>query len=41
MEVNIVLAYDYVDEVCRLYSEYTDMLINGDTEFREYLEIQN
>ena len=41
MEVNIVLAYDSVDEVCRLFSEYTDMLINGDPEFREYLEIQN
>ena len=41
MEVNIVLAYDSVDEVCRLFSEYTDMLINGDSEFREYLEIQN
>ena len=41
MEVNIVLAYDSVDEVCRLFSEYTDMLINGDPVFREYLEIQN
>ena len=41
MEVNIVLAYDSVEEVCRLFSEYTDMLINGDPEFREYLEIQN
>ena len=26
MAVNIVLAYDSVDEVCRLFSEYTDML---------------
>lgn len=41
MAVNIVLAYDSVDEVCGLFSEYTDMLINGDPEFREYLEIQN
>ncbi len=41
MAVKIVLAYDLVQEVRELFSEYTDMLINGDAAFKQYLEIQN
>lgn len=34
-------AYDYKEEVRALFSEYTDMLIEGDSSFKEYLKIQN
>lgn len=40
-ETEIIPAYDYPREVGRLFSEYTDMLIEGDSSFQEYLNIQN
>lgn len=41
MELNIVTAYDRGDEVKLLFTEYTELLIQNDKTFREYLAIQN
>lgn len=41
MNIEIVPAYDHPQEIGELFSEYTDMLIEGDSAFREYLNIQN
>ena len=35
------MAYDFPEEIKLLFSEYTDILIEGDPSFKEYLEIQN
>lgn len=40
-ETEIIFAYDHPQEVGRLFSEYTNMLIAGDSLFQEYLNIQN
>ena len=34
------MAYDFPEEIKLLFSEYTDILIEGDPSFKEYLEIQ-
>lgn len=41
MSIELVQAYTYKNEVKILFDEYTDMLIEGDSSFKEYLEIQN
>ena len=41
MSIKIVPAYDYPKEVGALFSEYTDMLIAGDSSFQKYLAIQH
>lgn len=41
MSIELKQAYDCKEEVRVLFSEYTDMLIEGDSSFKEYLEIQN
>lgn len=41
MSIEIVEAYTHKDEVRGLFAEYTDMLIEGDGNFKKYLEIQN
>lgn len=41
MELEIIPAYDFPQEVEALFSEYTNMLIEGDPEFKKYLELQN
>ena len=41
MSVKILPAYDFPEEIKLLFSEYTDILIEGDPSFKEYLEIQN
>ena len=41
MSVELVPAYDFQKEVCELFSEYTDMLVEGDSAFSQYLAIQN
>lgn len=41
MELEIKLAYDYVQDISVLFTEYTNMLIEGDDSIREYLKIQN
>ena len=39
-ELKLVYAYDRPREVGELFKEYTDMLIEGDSDFAEYLKIQ-
>ena len=39
-ELKLVYAYDRPREVGELFKEYTDMLIEGDKDFAEYLKIQ-
>ena len=41
MSMKILAAYDFSQEIKLLFSEYTDILIEGDPSFKEYLEIQN
>lgn len=41
MSVKILPAYDFPEEIRTLFAEYTDFLIKNDTEFAEYLQIQN
>lgn len=41
MEAEIILAYDYSEEVKKIFSEYTDLLIENDPDFAKYLELQN
>ena len=41
MELKIAPAYDNTQAVEALFSEYTNMLIEGDSTFQEYLELQN
>ncbi len=35
------LAYEYPEEVAKLFEEYIDLLIVGDPAFRKYLDLQN
>lgn len=41
MNIKILPAYNYPQEISILFSEYTNMLIEEDPTFRKYLEIQN
>ncbi len=41
MNFAIKPAYDHKEEVGELFREYTDMLIEGEPRFTEYLDIQN
>jgi len=41
MELEIKLAYDQAQDISELFTEYTNMLIEGDDSIREYLKIQN
>ena len=41
MKIEIVLAYDHQQEVRELFSEYTGMLVAGDSSFQEYLDLQH
>ena len=41
MSIKILPAYDFPEEIKLLFSEYTDILIEGDPSFKKYLEIQN
>lgn len=41
MNIEIVEAYAYKDQVKTLFQEYTDMLIECDKDFKEYLNKQN
>lgn len=41
MNIEIVPAYNCTEEIRALFSEYTDMLIAGDSTFKKYLDIQN
>lgn len=41
MNIKIEPAYNHHDEINILFSEYTNMLIAGDSSFKKYLDIQN
>lgn len=41
MQLQIIPAYSYPEDVRQLFTEYTQYLISGDPEFRTYLRIQN
>ncbi|MDO4481320.1 MAG: GNAT family N-acetyltransferase [Bacillota bacterium] len=41
MKIEIVPAYNHPEEIKSLFFEYIGMLIEGDSSFKEYLDIQN
>lgn len=41
MSLELLPAYDFPQEVGALFAEYTQMLIEGDSGFQEYLTLQN
>lgn len=41
MDIKIIPAYDHPQEIKALFSEYTDMLVAGDSSFKQYLDIQH
>lgn len=41
MNVKIVPAYNYPEEISDLFSEYTNMLTKSDSSFQEYLALQH
>lgn len=41
MEIELVPAYPHKEEIKQLFTEYTNMLMEGDSSFKKYLEIQN
>lgn len=41
MQIQIVPAYDFPEEIRKLFHEYTSLLIAGDPQFRLYLQMQN
>lgn len=41
LNIKILPAYDYAEDVCQLFMEYTDMMVEGDSEFAGYLKLQN
>lgn len=41
MNVTLLPAFPYPQEIAVLFSEYTEMLIAGNSSFREYLALQN
>ena len=41
MTIEIIPALDHLPEIRELFSEYTNLLVEGDPSFREYLALQN
>ena len=41
MNIKIIPAYAHPQETAALFSEYTNMLISGDSSFQKYLDIQH
>ena len=41
MSIKIIEAYTYKIEIKSLFDEYTKTLIDGDSEFKKYLEEKN
>ena len=41
MSLEIVQAYNLKKEIKELFTEYTDLLIEGDSTFKDYLAVQN
>ena len=41
MQIELLEAYPYKEEIGELFREYTDMLVEGDPRFQIYLDLQN
>lgn len=41
MDIEIVSAYNHLSEIRTLFSEYTNMLVTGDSSFQKYLDMQH
>lgn len=41
MDIKLIPGYDHKETIRELFSEYTDMLIAGDSRFEKYLGMQN
>lgn len=41
MNMEMVLAYEHKQEISDLFSEYTNMLVEGDSSFQAYLDLQH
>ena len=41
MQIELLEAYSYKEEIGELFREYTDMLVEGDPRFQIYLDLQN
>ena len=41
MKIEIIPAYNRTEDIRTLFTEYTDLLSEGDAEFRSYLKIQH
>ena len=41
MKIEILPAYNRTDDIRALFTEYTDLLSEGDAQFRDYLQIQH
>lgn len=41
MTLDLILAYDRKDEIKTLFKDYTQMLIDNDPIFKDYLGLQN
>ena len=41
MSLEIVQAYNLKKEIKELFTEYTNLLIEGDSTFKDYLAVQN
>lgn len=41
MKTEIIYGYDHKEDVKLLFSEYTEMLVENDPEFKKYLDLQN
>lgn len=41
MDIQIIPAYSQQEEIRCLFQEYTELLAEGDSQFRKYLQIQN
>ena len=41
MSIEIVEGYAHKETIISLFNEYTEMLISGDNEFKNYLKLQN
>lgn len=41
MKINLLPAYPFQEEIRKLVSEHTELLIQGDASFKQYLEMLN
>ncbi len=41
MAIQILPAFEYKEQIAGLFREYTEMLVEGDPDFQQYLDLQN